>query len=563
MRNGELCQNFDNGKILIFLIYKPLITTMKAAIYARKSTDKEDNQLLSIEQQLDANKERIAANGDKIVGIYQEAKSAKKPFKRPEFRRLMDDVKTGKVEIVYCWKLNRLARNPIDGGEVQWLLQEGVLKAIATHERTYLPSDNVIQMAVELGMATQYSRDLGKDVQRGMLNKVKMGWKPGPPPIGYLPDYAGEKGRRVVHKDPVRFPLIRKCFDLLLTEKYSVRQIHEIATKEWGLTKLRKRGKEMSPLTLSGMFQMFDNRFYCGQIAWKDQVFDGHHEPIVSLREFALAMAIISRKGKPCPKVNYNPYAGRIHCAECGGMVVMELKTKYVSWQEEAKEYRYYRCSRYHRHGKDTKIRLDQAELEKQLSLLAYMADIPQALVEWSLDQLRNSQEEKKAEQGKDLQRLHERHKAVLEKRSTLVDRQLEKAMRMPEDLYQEKLAELSQDAANVQSLISDFEVNSKQWALDLIEAVEFTEGLRERFTLGTAEDRLDIMVRLGQRIELRGKSLHFALKEPYRTLVEGKKQLEAKVGSLEPLRTGLGNVRKELMNESSGLWWAIQDSNL
>lgn len=538
---------------------------MKAAIYARKSSvEREDYQVLSIPQQLDAMKERLRTSDNKLVGIYQEAKSAKTPGKRIEFRRLMDDVKTGKVEVIYCWKLNRLARNPIDGGEVQWLLQEGIIKAIITHDRINLPEDNVLMMSVELGMATQYSRDLGKDVQRGMLNKVKMGWKPGPAPIGYLPDYAGEKGRRIVHKDPVRFPLIRKCFELLLTEKYTVRQIHEIATKEWGLTKLRKRGKEMSPLTLSGMFQMFDNRFYCGQIAWKDQVFDGHHEPVVSLREFAMAMAIISRKGKPCPKVNYNPYAGRIHCAECGGMVVMELKTKYVSWQEEAKEYRYYRCSRYHRHEKGSpKIRLDQAELEKQLSLLAYMADIPQALVEWSLDQLRNSQEEKKAEQGKDLQRLHERHKAVLAKRSTLVDRQLEKAMRMPEDLYQEKLAELSQDAANVQSLISDFEVNSKQWALDLIEAVEFTEGLRERFTLGTAEDRLDIMVRLGQRIELRGKSLHFALKEPYRTLVEGKKQLEAKVGSLEPLRTRLGNVESDVLDTVIPRWWAIQDSNL
>ncbi len=538
---------------------------MKAAIYARKSSaEREDYQVLSIPQQLDAMKERLRTSDNKLVGIYQEAKSAKTPGKRTEFKRLMDDVKTGKVEVIYCWKLNRLARNPIDGGEVQWLLQEGIIKAIITHDRINLPEDNVLMMSVELGMATQYSRDLGKDVQRGMLNKVKMGWKPGPKCIAYLPDYAGEKGRRIVHKDPVRFPLVRKCFELLLTEKYTVPQIHEIATKQWGLNRLCRRGKETAPFTLSGMYQMFGNRFYCGQIKWKDQVFDGNHEPVVSLREFALAMAIISRKGKPHQLVNHNPYAGIIHCAECGGMLVMELKTKYINGQDEPREYRYYRCSRYHRHGKGSaKIRLDQTELEKQLSLLAYMADIPQALVEWSLDQLRNSQEEKKAEQGKDLQRLHERHKAVLEKRNTLVDRQLEKAMRMPEDLYQEKLAELSQDAANVQSLIRDFEMNSKQWALDLIEAVEFTEGLRERFTIGTAEDRLDIMVRLGQRIELRGKSLHFALKEPYHTLVEGKKQLEAKVGSLEPLRTRLGNVEKDVLDAVAPEWWAIQDSNL
>ena len=536
---------------------------MKAAIYVRKSTDKEDNQVLSLEQQLDANKERLEKNGDKLIGIYEEAKSAKTPGRRIEFRRLMDDVKTGKVEIIYCWKLNRLARNPIDGGEVQWLLQEGILKAIATHERTYIPSDNVIQMAVELGMATQYSRDLGKDVERGMLNKVKMGWKPGPPPVAYLPDYGGEKGRRVIYQDPVRFPILRKCWDLLLTQRYNVPQIHEIATKQWGLNKLRKRGTEATPISVSALYNIFSNRFYCGQIQWKDQISDGHHAPMVTLREFAMAQAIISRKGKSLPRVNYNPYAGIIHCAECGGMIVMELKKKYINGLEEPREYRYYRCSRYHKHKSCTsKIRLDHATLEEELAKIAVMVDIPKALVEWSLERLKESQEETKLLQSKDLEVLHERHRSVLQRRSSLVDRQLDTSTRSPEDVYQSKLKELSDEAEGIQHLIRDFEANAKQWALDLIEAVEFTEGLRERYTVGTPEDRLDILIRLGQRIELRGRSLHFALKEPYRSLVEGKERLEAKLGSLEPLRTRVENVRKNVMNDACRVWWAILGSN-
>lgn len=92
------------------------------------------------------------------------------------------------------------------------------------------------------------------------------------------------------------------------------------------------------------------------------------------------------------------------------------------------------------------------------------------------------------------------------------------------------------------------------------MEAVDFTEGLRERFTLGTVDDRLDIIVRLGQRIELRGTSLHFALKEPYHTLVEGKNRIEAKVGSLEPFRTRLGNVEKAVLDTVIPEWWARGD---
>ena len=110
--------------------------------------------------------------------------------------------------------------------------------------------------------------------------------------------------------------------------------------------------------------------------------------------------------------------------------------------------------------------------------------------------------------------------------------------------------------------MIRDFESNVEQWALDLIEAVKFTEGLRERFSLGTIDDRLDILVRLGQRIELHGMSLRFALKEPYHTLVEGKNRIEATVGSLEPLRTRLGNAKGDLLDAVIGEWWAILDLN-
>jgi DNA invertase Pin-like site-specific DNA recombinase len=71
--------------------------------------------------------------------------------------------------------LNRLARNPVDGGNISYALQMSIIKQIVTSERVYRPDDNVLMMAVELGMANQFINDLSKDTKRGLKAKAERG----------------------------------------------------------------------------------------------------------------------------------------------------------------------------------------------------------------------------------------------------------------------------------------------------------------------------------------------------------------------------------------------------
>src|SRR3972149_7085393 len=99
---------------------------MKYLIYARKSSEDGDRQILSIDSQINELKEIAKKRGAKIIGTLEESKSAKAPG-RLIFNQLITKIQSGKAYGILCWKLDRLARNPIDGGQISWLLQTGII----------------------------------------------------------------------------------------------------------------------------------------------------------------------------------------------------------------------------------------------------------------------------------------------------------------------------------------------------------------------------------------------------------------------------------------------------
>src|SRR3972149_5555103 len=134
--------------------------------YARKSTDVEDKQILSIEAQLAELRALAKHEQLNVVEVFVEKQSAKKPG-RPVFNEMVTRIQKGDAQGIVCWKIDRLARNPVDGGQIQWLLQNNVIRHIQTHDRSHYPNDNVLMMSVELGMANEYIRQLRAHTPRG------------------------------------------------------------------------------------------------------------------------------------------------------------------------------------------------------------------------------------------------------------------------------------------------------------------------------------------------------------------------------------------------------------
>src|SRR3990167_7144809 len=182
---------------------------MQYFLYAHKSTDVEDKQILSIEAQLDELHALAKHEQLNVVEIFVEKRSAKMPG-RPVFNEMMARIQKGEAQGIVCWKLDRLSRNPVDGGQIQWLLQNSVITHIQTHDRGYYPADNVLMMSVEFGMANQYIRDLSVNVTRGLRQKARLGIYPSSAPIGYLND----PRTKTIVVDRKKAPLVRKAFEL-------------------------------------------------------------------------------------------------------------------------------------------------------------------------------------------------------------------------------------------------------------------------------------------------------------------------------------------------------------
>lgn len=258
---------------------KNLLITNKAVAYNRKSTEDAKKQVQSIDDQKRYNQKHVKEMNYVLIEEFEEEKSASK-LGRIQFAKMIESIQAGKYDTIFCWKADRLARNPKDGGDILWLLQQGIIKKIITSDREYTASDTFL-LTVEFGMATQYTIDLGKNVKRGLRSKAEKGFLPGVAPLGYKNDWTGEKGKKIVMIDEERFPMIRRMFDLMLTGTYTVSQILNIANEQWGF-----RTPKGNKLGKSTLYYIFTKPFYYGEFEYDGVMYKGAHTPMITIEEY-------------------------------------------------------------------------------------------------------------------------------------------------------------------------------------------------------------------------------------------------------------------------------------
>ena len=295
-------------------------------LYARKSTDTEDRQVLSIEAQLVelqqfAEKERLT-----IKKTFTEAMTAKCPG-RPLFNEMISRIEKGEAQGIIAWHPDRLARNSIDGGRIIYLLDTEHINFLKfpTFWFENTPQGKFM-MNIAFGQSKYFIDNLSENVKRGLRQKLRRGEWPSLPPMGYKSD---KNVKRVV-VDPVRAPLIVRLFETYATGKNTLEDLKALSW-EWGL--VSRKGK---PVVLASLERVLKNSFYYGLMKIKGEVFPGIHEPLISKELFDQVQKAFSQNGKPNTKKHYFPLLGLASCTNCNSPMTGERQ----------KGHHYYRCTR-------------------------------------------------------------------------------------------------------------------------------------------------------------------------------------------------------------------------
>jgi len=482
-------------------------------IYARKSTESEDRQVLSIDSQVKELRSLAERQGVAVAEVLTESRSAKAPG-RPIFGDLMKRVERGAVRGIVCWKLDRLARNHLDHGRVLQALSAGVLERVVTPERTYTGDGNDRFMGnFELGMATKFIDDLRANVKRGNRARFEQGWPNFMPPLGYLNDPA----TRTIVKDPVRFALVRRMWDLLLTGTMNPGAIRKIANKQW---KFRTRTFKRSggkPLGHSQVYKIFGNPFYMGVIQLRDgRTYPGSHPAMITRDEFHRAQEILGRPSRSRPEKHAFPYTGLITCGHCGGQVTAEVHVK-----SSGKSYAYYHCT-HQKTGKPCREpMISSRALEDQFGAMLGRLTMPEPVLAWLLKQAhrRIVGEEQRKEQ------ILAAQKAALESYRRQERRLLDLHLReqITSEVFEDKRRELDSNRKDVEEKLAagSRQKSDEETAQTIAKVISFGAEAQRTFHSGTSVQRRMILEAVASNYQLRQRKVSFQLEQPFKILSE------------------------------------------
>ncbi len=326
-------------------------STVRYALYTRKSTTSEDRQASSIEDQVDDCYEKvIIPNGLNVVKVYQESYSAKVADLRDQFNAMVKEIESGNIDGIIAWHPDRLSRNMKEAGAIIDLVDRGAVRdlqfATFTFENT--PAGKML-LGITFVMAKEYSEHLAESVGRGNKRAIEDGEFIGKFKHGYVLDI-----NRYFRPDPLNFPKIEHMFEMALSGK-SQKDIRLWINEQAYTVQKRQGEKHVTHVwDKDDVSKLLRDPHYVGVHKWginhTDLTEKYDFKPVLTVDEFltinkidsldnAKILAMHSPRGG---ETKADMLRGKVYCGECNKTLTSMLLPKYVKGTLEVKEYRYY-----------------------------------------------------------------------------------------------------------------------------------------------------------------------------------------------------------------------------
>ena len=320
---------------------------------------------------LDAQKEKLYKYAEyqemHVCGEYSdEGKSGKNIGGRPDFKRMLDDIESGKdkIDYVLVFKLSRFGRNAADVLSSLQIMQDFGANLICVEDGIDSSKDSGKLMISVLSAVAEIEREnILVQTMEGRKQKAREGkWNGGFAPYGYFL----EKGELKIAEDEAE--AIKLIFDLYINTNMGANGIARYLNQH-GITKKPRQNGKLSLFSPGFIKQAIRNPVYCGKIAFGRRktekingtrnefhvvkqeeypIYNGVHEALVSVEDWELAQQKIKKLGVKREKI-YNLehehlLSGILRCPVCGAAMYGNINRKRKPDGTIYKDHFYYAC---------------------------------------------------------------------------------------------------------------------------------------------------------------------------------------------------------------------------
>lgn len=296
----------------------------KAVAYCRYSSDNQREE--SIDAQIRAIESFCQREGFILDHVYRDEAKSAMTDKRPGFLQMIFDSNSHEFDLAIVHKLDRFARDRYDASFYRKKLKDNGVQLVSVLENLDNSPESIILESVLDGMAEYYSKNLAREVIKGMKETaLQCKHTGGIPPLGFLlnPD-------KTYSIHPEESIIIRKIFKLYV-DGYGTDKISKILNTAGYKTKLGR------PFQAASLKDILVNEKYAGVYVYNKRAsgkvhnriykdaseiirIDGGMPEIVSKEMFAMAQKKIKSdsKGPRMEGKRYYLLTGLVECGICG-----------------------------------------------------------------------------------------------------------------------------------------------------------------------------------------------------------------------------------------------------
>ncbi len=470
----------------------------KYFLYARKSTEDDDKQVMSIEAQLFELREFASKENLEILAEFQESKSAKTPG-RSVFGEMMSKIEQLDGVGILAWHPDRLARNSIDGGRIIYAVDQRHIVSLRFPTFWFEPTpQGLFMLQVAFGQSKYYSDNLAQNVIRGMRQKIRRGEWLTKAPFGYV----NNRQIRNIEPHPTHSKIIVRAFIEYSKGTYSYDALAEFLSLH-GVTQ-----GSGAPLVKASIRRILTNRAYLGFTKHHDEWFAGSFPSILSPKLFAAVQKVLKKRERPHTRKAHHdfPFTGLFRCGECDSMFTAQWATGKCGGR-----YRYYRCTK--KKGVCSQGYLREDVLVSQVQARLQTISLCDAWTEYMLQKVEKMQHEESDASHSVAENLSEEIKASDVRLEKLVSAFLDGDI--PKDIYLKKKDEIMRTTLALKQKKKDSKQQGKNWVEPLKEWILDTKQANFLSSSTDFHEISSFVKKVGTNPTIRYKSVRFVAPVP------------------------------------------------